>query len=230
MDRERVIAFMQRHGLNNRQLAERLRISEDKVSKSLATRGKPRRWQGDEVVKLMALMESDPAEQMVRTEVRGTGMSPEDIREALALRGAKSVPLLGTAFGSEWPDDVDVETTELRLSEVLDNLARPPSLAGDDEAYAVTVIGDSMAPRFEPGEIVFVSPKSTVSIGDDVIVQIRGRRGEQTLEGEKVTDVLIKRLVRRSASFVELRQFNPEKIFRVPADRVSRIHRVRGRL
>jgi phage repressor protein C with HTH and peptisase S24 domain len=125
---------------------------------------------------------------------------------------------------------VDVETTELRLSEVLDNLARPPSLAGDDEAYAVTVIGDSMAPRFEPGEIVFVSPKSTVSIGDDVIVQIRGRRGEQTLEGEKVTDVLIKRLVRRSASFVELRQFNPEKIFRVPADRVSRIHRVRGRL
>jgi hypothetical protein len=47
------------------------------------------------------------------------------------------------------------------------------SLANDDDAYAVTMIGDSMAPRFEPGEIAFVSPKAPVNVGDDVLVQLR---------------------------------------------------------
>jgi phage repressor protein C with HTH and peptisase S24 domain len=42
--------------------------------------------------------------------------------------------------------------------------------------------------------------------------------------------VLIKRLVRRSAHFVELAQFNPPMTFRVPSERVAAIHRVRGRL
>lgn len=229
MERADLIAWMKRRNINNRQLAQMIGISEDKVSKSLSETGKARLWKGTEALRIAELMRDD--DPLVRTEVRGTGMTPEQVREAWAMRDGKPVPLLGTAFGSEWPDDIEVETTELRLAEVLDNVARPPSLAGHDEAYALTIIGDSMAPRFEPGEIVFVSPKLPVSIGDDVIVQLRAPGGEQTIdESDRITDVLIKRLVRRSGSFVELRQFNPDKTFRVPIERVRRIHRVRGRL
>jgi phage repressor protein C with HTH and peptisase S24 domain len=166
--------------------------------------------------------------QPVQSEVVGTGLT----EEAWAMsRNAKPVPLLGSAIGGTYGDlDEHVELTELHLGEVLDYLARPPSLADDKAAYAVTVVGDSMAPRFEPGEQAFVSPRATVGIGDDVIVQLKGAASEEGEAAERVTMVLIKRLVRRTSAYVELAQFNPPMTFRVPAERVAAIHRVRGRL
>jgi phage repressor protein C with HTH and peptisase S24 domain len=230
MDRDRVIAWMKERGLNNRKLAELMGVSEDKVSKSLATTGKPRRWQGAEVLKLMELMSREGP--LVRTEVRGTGMTEQQAREAWALQGdkVKPVPLVGSAWGGQFDEFEDVDTTELRLSEVLDYLARPPSLAEDPEAYAVEIVGESMSPRFEPGEYAFVSPKAPVRIGDDVIVQLRAPEREGSDIAGQVTEVLIKRLVKRSPTFLDLRQFNPDKVFRVPLARVQHLHRVRGRL
>lgn len=236
MERERVIAWMKDRGLNNRQLAELLGISEDKVSKSLTLTGKPRRWQGDEVAKLIDLMRDDGT-PLVRTDVKGTGMSASDVKDAWIMPGdTKPVPLLGTAFGGDWEGLQNVETTELRLTEILDYLSRPPSLADDPEAYAVEIVGDSMAPRFEPGERAFVSPKAAVRPGDDVIVQLASAGDPDSDIAGAVTEVLIKRLVKRTSSFVELRQFNPDQTFNVPLSRVARvggklaIHRVRGRL
>lgn len=234
MEREQVIAWMQKRGLSNRALAELLGISEDKVSKSLTDKGKPRRWQGEEVLRLVDLMRED--EPLVRTEVRGTGMAADQVRDVFAMRGnAKPVPLLGTALGGTFSDLEDVELTELRLTEILDYLSRPASLAEDPDAYAVEIVGESMMPRFEPGERVYVSPKSTVRPGDDVIVQLVDPKAEGDV-ADAVTDVLIKRFVRRTANMVELRQFNPDQSFDVPLDRIARIggklaiHRVKGRL
>jgi phage repressor protein C with HTH and peptisase S24 domain len=166
------------------------------------------------------------ARQPVKSEVIGAGLSPADWR---GLPGAKPVPLLGSALGGDFDESQaeHIELTELHLGEVLDYLARPPSLAADDSAYAVTVVGDSMAPRFEPGEQAFVSPRASVGIGDDVIVQLKGDDGG---DSDRVTMVLIKRLVRRGAATVELAQFNPPLTFKVPAERVAAIHRVKGRL
>jgi hypothetical protein len=235
MDRERIIAFMESRELDNRKLADLLGISEDKVSKSLSLKVKPRQWQGPEVLKLVSLMRDD--ELVVKTEVKGTGMSPSEVRDAWAMAGnVKPVPLLGTAMGGDWEGLADVELTELRLSEVLDYLARPPSLAADPEAYAVEITGTSMNPRFEPGERAFVSPKSPVRIGDDVIVQLKQAHPEGSDFTDTVTAVLIKRLVKRNAEYIELRQFNPDQTFRVPIGSIASvggklaIHRVRGRL
>jgi predicted XRE-type DNA-binding protein len=121
MERDRVLAWMKQRGLNNRSLAHMLGISEDKVSKSLTDNGKPRQWQGTEVLKLIELMNSE--EPMVKTEVRGTGMTADQARDAWAMR-----------------------------------------------------------------------------------------------------------LIKRSASFLELRQFNPDRTFRLPIAQVQHLHRVRGRL
>lgn len=230
MERDAVLEWMRRRGLNNRTLAELLGISEDKVSKSLTDKGKPRQWQGREVARLIELMAEEET-PLVRTEVRGTGLvSEQDVRDARWSSGnLPAVPLVGSAVGGSSVDiDEDVELTELHLGEVLDYLARPAHLAHDPNSYAVTVVGDSMAPRYEPGERAFVSPKASIAIGDDVIVQLRGDGADQL--ANRVTMVLIKRLARRSATFVELRQFNPEKTFRVPMARVAAIHRVSGRL
>ena len=187
--------------------------------------------------RLLAAIRVDPATfrmqlSPVRTDVRGTGMSEGEVHDAWAMpQPAKPVPLLGTAFGSDLEGIEDVETTELLMSEVLDYVARPLSLADDPEAYAVTTIGDSMAPRFEDGEMAFVSPKAAVGIGDDVVVQLRNSdEGPDNQAAGRITTVLLKRLVRRTSKFIELRQFNPDKTFTVPMERVRRIHRVRGRL
>lgn len=171
---------------------------------------------------------------LVKTEVRGTGMSAVDIREAKGLNGnEKPVPLVGSALGGIW-DVEGVDMTELRMADVLDYLTRPSGLIGDKEAYAVEIVGDSMAPRFEPGEWVFVSPKANVRPGDDVIVQLVDP-GQQGDLADKVVEVLIKRFVRRVGDAYELRQFNPPLDFRVPLDRIAHvngkpaIHRVKGR-
>ncbi|MCA1653395.1 MAG: helix-turn-helix transcriptional regulator [Sphingomicrobium sp.] len=136
------------------------------------------------------------------------------------------LPLLSTAMAGEWDDPArQIELTELGRSEILDHLPRPPSLAGDREAYAMTIVGDSMWPRFRPSRRVIVSPRSPVAIGDDVVVQLVGS-GE---DGERPTvSVLIKEYVRRTAAFVELRQFNPDLRFRVPADAIAAIHKIVG--
>lgn len=138
-----------------------------------------------------------------------------------------AIPLVGSAMGvKSFDPERDVELTELEMSDVLDHVARPPSLARDGQAYALTVIGDSMWPRFRAGQRIIVSPRAAVAIGDDVIVQLKGT-GEEQL-ADRVTMVLIKELVRRTATYIELRQFNPDVTFRVDAERVAKIHKVAG--
>lgn len=197
--------------------------------------GKPRRETLEKLLFTIdvSIADFEARRQSVQTEVRGTGMSPREVQAAWSLpkHASKPVPLLGSAYGGDFEGLQDVEMTELRLSDVLDYLGRPPSLAGDDEAYAVEIVGESMAPRFEPGERAYVSPKSPVRIGDDVVVQLTNVRAEDGSDvATDITMVLIKRLVRRGPDYVELKQFNPDNTFRIPLRNVRRIHRVKGRL
>lgn len=135
------------------------------------------------------------------------------------------LPLLLSSLAGEWGDPEDgVELMEVRSEEIIDRLPRPESLAGDDSAYALTIVGDSMWPRFRPGRRVAVSPRAPVAIGDDVVVRLRGsREGESDL-------VLLKELVKRTADGLELRQFKPDRKFKVDSAEVSSIHKVVGEL
>ena len=133
------------------------------------------------------------------------------------------LPLYPTAIAGEYGQHI--EMAEIDSGAVLEQLSRPDSLAGDRDAYALTIVGDSMWPRFRPGRRVIASPKAPVAIGDDVVLQLREGDGH----GEQgPLRVLIKELVRRTAGFVELRQFNPDVSFRVEASEIAAIHKVMG--
>lgn len=147
-------------------------------------------------------------------DVRGTFFA-EDMGRPLQV--------LGTAMGGEYADiDEHVELTELWYTQIIGQIARPESLRHDPQAYALTIVGDSMVPRYRPSERVGVSTKAPIAIGDDVIVQLRSPDGD----GERITMVLIKELVRRTARYWELRQHNPPITFRVPIERIAVVHKV----
>jgi phage repressor protein C with HTH and peptisase S24 domain len=89
-------------------------------------------------------------------------------------------------------------------------------LAADANAYALTISGQSMWPRFRERRRLLVSSIGRVAIGDDVLVQLAGDQ------------VLIKELVRRSSKQLELRQFNPDVIFPVDAAEILALHKIVG--
>lgn len=162
------------------------------------------------------------AGQPVRTEVLGTGAVGYQEMKSLVFGDSPlpALPLYGSAQGADM--EQDFETVEVDLGEVLDYLQRPVALANDEESYALTVVGSSMAPRFKPGERVGVSPRAHVEIGDDVIVQLRGENSN------RVRQVLIKELVRRSASHITLKQWNPECELQLARSDVLAMHKVKG--
>lgn len=67
----------------------------------------------------------------------------------------------------------------------------------DENAYALEVSGDSMAPVYRDGDVIVVSPAASIRKGDRVVVK--------TVNGE----VLAKVLARQSEKRIELLSLNP---------------------
>jgi phage repressor protein C with HTH and peptisase S24 domain len=86
---------------------------------------------------------------------------------------------------------------------------------GDPNAFALEISGDSMEPVYRDGDIVVVSPASSVRRGDRVVVK--------TVDGE----VMAKELARQTASRVELVSLNkhhPDRVLDV--DKVQWMSRI----
>ena len=130
------------------------------------------------------------------------------------------LPLLSSQAAGEWGSS-RIEVMEIGLGQRIGELPRPESLRGNSEAFALTIVGDSMWPRFRPGRRIAVAPGSPVAIGDDILVRLKG-------DGPALA--LLKELVRRSSDRVELRQFNPDRRFAVEADEIEAIYKVAGEI
>src|SRR5689334_20156576 len=132
------------------------------------------------------------------------------------------LPLLASAIAGEW--GANIELSELRPDKIIERIPRPVSVARDPSAYAFTIVGDSMWPRFRPGRRVAVSPLAPVAIGDDVIVKLAISAVASSVP------ILLGELVRKTGSGVELRQFNPDATFHVDAADVGGVEKVLGEL
>src|SRR3546814_4855878 len=73
---------------------------------------------------------------------------------------------------------------------------------------ALYITGESMEPRYRAGDLVYVDPRRAPSIGDDVIVQLVGEVNPGADPAE-IKHVLVKQLMRNTAAYYELQQFNP---------------------
>ena len=140
------------------------------------------------------------------------------------LRMYRDVPIYGTALGAdEIIDGEAIEQTTLNRAEVTEYRKRPPILNGRADVYGLTVQGSSMSPLFKDGRTVLVEERKRPAIGDDAVIYMRGPDGN---DGEQIERVLIKHVVGKTASHVELEQYNPAKTFKLPMERVYRMDRV----
>lgn len=136
------------------------------------------------------------------------------------------IPLFATASADEWgAPGSGFELTEILSGGPVDMVARPRSLAADPDAFAVTIVGESMWPRFSDGRRVAVSPRARVAAGDDVLVRLCSAAGDG---GREL--VLIKHLVRRSSGGVELRQFTPDVTVPVARKDIAAVLKILGEL
>jgi SOS-response transcriptional repressor LexA len=125
------------------------------------------------------------------------------------------LPVYGTAQGANGEGAFIIN-----MGGQVDRIRRPPGLMANRDAFAIYVEGDSMEPRFEPGETVVVDPNRPVRPGDDIVLLL------ESPEPGRPPCAYIKRLVRRGAERILVRQYNPPREMEFPTAAVRKIFRV----
>ena len=90
-------------------------------------------------------------------------------------------------------------------NEPIDFVRRPEPLLSVRDGYGCYVIGDSMSPAYEQGDLLLVHPGRPVRPGDDCVF-VRD-------QGDGSQHALVKRLLRISPEKWRVRQFNPARDF-----------------
>lgn len=103
--------------------------------------------------------------------------------------------------------------------EVIDHVRRPPGIRHARNVFALNVSGDSMLPRYEPGEPIYAQ-RAHANPGDYVVVELYPE--DENHAGKS----FLKQLVRRTGLRVTCKQLNPEREIEFDAGEVKEIYRV----
>jgi phage repressor protein C with HTH and peptisase S24 domain len=94
--------------------------------------------------------------------------------------------------------------------------ARPASLAGVRDAYAIYMVGDSMEPRYYAGWLLHVNPFKPLLRGRDTVIY------------KTDNSVMVKEFVRRDTNHTVVRQLNPKQDIKIPNHEIRETHLVVG--
>lgn len=125
---------------------------------------------------------------------------------------SRDVHVLGRAAGGE---DGEYEFN----GDVIGHMAVPFKFIHLPGLYGIYVSGESMMPHYSDGEPILVDPSCTEpERGDAVVVQTRPRREDLPPRG------FFKEFWGWTPSHLILRQYNPERMIRVPRQDVESVH------
>jgi phage repressor protein C with HTH and peptisase S24 domain len=100
-------------------------------------------------------------------------------------------------------------------------MMRSEPLLAVRDAFAIYVLGESMEPRYEQGDMILVHPTRPVQKGDDVLLLAHGEDGNQA--------ALIKRLVSWSETAWTVQQYNPARAYDLPRTEWQRAYVIVGK-
>lgn len=141
-------------------------------------------------------------------------LNPDALRLAKAPPVSR-IPIMGVAVAGLL-EDADFYFN----GHASDYIDRPPGLMYAKNVYAIYVISDSMSPRFEPNELLYVDADRPAVINDYAVIEMNPNADGTAGPG------YVKRLKRRTADALIVEQFNPPKEFALPMDEVKSVHRI----
>lgn len=183
---DRVRQKREQLGLTQTQLAERAGTSQQTVDRIESGTTKHSRA----LPSILEVLDIDaPERNMVRTRV---------VLEAIP-HGPKTLPVFSSAQGGPG---------ELQFShDPIDYISRPEHLLGVKNGFAMYLVGDSMAPKYEQGDLILINPDIPYKINDFVLIS-------RQLDGQFAA--IVKRLVQVRKDTWVVKQYHPEKTFELP--------------
>lgn len=126
--------------------------------------------------------------------------------------GPMDIEQLGVTVGG---DDGDFSFN----GEVVSLVRRPPGIAHLRNVFALNVLSNSMEPRYDPGELIYVGGREPVP-GDHVVIEMFPQ-GE-----ERAGKSYVKKLLRRTEKEIIVSQYNPVRELTFDRYAVKRLWRV----
>ncbi|KQS74084.1 repressor [Rhizobium sp. Leaf384] len=126
--------------------------------------------------------------------------------------GPMDIEMLGVIYGG---DDGDFTFN----GTVAGYVRRPQGIANLKNVWATHVLGDSMVPKFDPGDVIYCGGREPVP-GDCIVIELYPDN-----EGES-TKAYVKLLKRRTAKEIITEQYNPKKEVIYDRYRVKNLWRV----
>lgn len=182
-------------GLSQAALAGRVNTTQSQIDR--LEKGE-RRLTVDWMTRLGGALGVEPAALMAPMEGVVAAPFPPSLPQRHEM--PRDVPVFGTAMGANG-DGAFI----INIGGQVDTVRRGPGIANNRGVFAIYVEGESMAPRYQPGELVYLDKNRPIRMGDDVVLVV-----EMPGKGDEPRAYL-KRLMRRTADRWICEQFNPPK-------------------
>ncbi|TAL38892.1 MAG: helix-turn-helix transcriptional regulator [Alphaproteobacteria bacterium] len=209
---KRVRIHREAHGLSQEDLAKKVGVKQatiDKIERGLTVRTRF-------LPEIAAALYVKPQDLInPRTEFPIPGPQPVNLETDILPAGNREhgdLPVYASAQGG--PGEM------LITYDPIDYVTRPEPLASVRDGYAMYVVGDSMSPAFEQGDLIMVNPHVPYRPTDDVAIF-------KKVNGESAA--IVKRLVRATADQWTLMQFTPAKTFSLSRKEWPQCHVIVGK-
>lgn len=203
----RLAELRRRAGLTQDQLATLADTGRSQIVK--LERGE-RRMTVDWMLRLAKPLACDPKDLLPEEEPAMPAAPPSLWATGPGGQPARDLPVCGAARGGANALFVD-------QGQALEHVFRPAQLAGVANAFAVYAVGDSMEPKFQAGDLLFVNPNLPPVRGCFVVVEV----GDH--------EAYVKQFLRQSDDQLWLKEFSPSpREFPIDCMRIKAIYRIVG--
>jgi phage repressor protein C with HTH and peptisase S24 domain len=187
----------------------------DKLAKVLVGRGTPPISAEEFYLKLAGLpvplyVAKQPNIDMA--EVSPNTRTAPDVIPLAPESVARDIPVYGVAAAGRKGDFT-------RNGEIVDQAKRFAGIAHRQGVFAIYVMGNSMHPWRDDGDLVYIDTVKSPKEGDYVLVECAGKPGEPGA-------AYLKKLLTRTRTLIRLAQFNPARKIEIPLALVIHIYRV----